>query len=93
MPKGELEVLLEAAIDLSKKGEFVFYGIFLYACYYTYFHIVLDGFAFLSYKILDYTRLNFPVELIDIKRRAIIHENIWTSFKDLKTFKIECRIL
>ena len=93
MPKGELEVLLEAAIDLSKKGEFVFYGIFHYACCYTYFHIVLDGFAFLSYKILDYTRLNFPVELTAIEVTAIIHGNIWTSYKDLKTFRIECRIL
>ena len=33
LPKGELEVLLEAAIDLSKKGEFIFYCTFHYVCY------------------------------------------------------------
>ena len=55
LTKVELEVLLEAAIDLSKKGEFVFYGIFHCECYYTYFHTVVDDFAFLGYKILHYS--------------------------------------
>ena len=65
LPKGELEVHLEAAVDLSKKGEFVFYRIFHYACYYTYFHTVLDYFAFLGNKILQNFLTKFYITLYE----------------------------